>query len=399
MAQARAKVVRWLCGVSALLALVALGLLVAGCGGAPATTVCGGAERQTLACDSEVAYQGIRTKGGASFLDIVGAEGEYQETAIRRINEHVEKYAAAQRRLCDEYNKCVIDGAKYHAEAERLRAQLTGLGEAADKLAKAGSYGERKHILGAMYAAAVPDSERVEECTLELGVEAQLPAGVGDRSGPFTLEPNEPLPTGALVAFEVATTPETYLYIVQDSTESGVGILFPHTDIGLKNPMPSGKRVRIPPGSDRFELDDKDLGTEWLYIVVSRKPVARMDDVMKHVASGKVKRMADDETLATLKKMAPGKAPDDCKGQALAGGQGCTRSRGLVGFRALMLKKGAVEDPRARRSFSVITDPGDDTIVKAFPYRHVAKGEYDAAVKKFRGERAGEGERGIVIEN
>src|SRR5688572_21793637 len=95
--------------------LASLGLttsLVA-CGAAkgPESVQCDGRARTQIDCGSEVKYDGIRTGAGGSVLNIASANGKYEEVALRRINENVEKYVTVQVKLCRDYNSCAVDDA------------------------------------------------------------------------------------------------------------------------------------------------------------------------------------------------------------------------------------------------------------------------------------------------
>ena len=108
----------------------------------PGTATCKGQPRQRIDCASEVKYDGINAAGGLSVLTLGGVNAKREDVAIRRINEHVEKFVAAQARICKEYNACVCDEDYYRTEAKSLRDRLTGVQADAAKLGSAESEGE-----------------------------------------------------------------------------------------------------------------------------------------------------------------------------------------------------------------------------------------------------------------
>src|SRR5688572_29001407 len=95
-------------------ALCAPALFAPGCngtGGSPPpgeTRMCKGEERVMLDCSSEVSYQGMSGEAGVSVMNIASAQGKFAENAIRRVNDQVEQYVAAQTRSCREYNACMV---------------------------------------------------------------------------------------------------------------------------------------------------------------------------------------------------------------------------------------------------------------------------------------------------
>ncbi len=359
-----------------LLALLAGVVACPGNANDPGTTLCKGQPRARIDCASEIKYEGINTSGGVSILNVANAQAKFEEVAIRRINEHVEKYVAAQVRVCREYNACVSDEETYRAEAKSLRDRLVDVQAVASKLGGAGSDGEHKRVLSQLYQRVVPPEARPEDIEFKMSITAELPAELGSlRSGPFVVRPGEPLPTGARVAFTFEVSKGAHLYIFQSSPASGLTVLFPDARIGTANPLPANEPRRIPDGSQTFRLNDKDLGTEWIYLTVSTRAIDVVQAALRKVSAGQVTRLTQDSTLSAFSTLAPGKATPGCNTRALelapAGPSPCARTRGLV--------LDDPEDASARSSMSVRTDPGDDAIVKAFPFEHVTAQEYPRA--------------------
>ena len=90
--------------ISSVITLLGLGSLgIATCGSAcnqPLNQAgkridCNGTERIALDCTSEVAYQGVSAKGSVTVLDIAGAEGSYEEKAIRRVSDQIGEYVTS----------------------------------------------------------------------------------------------------------------------------------------------------------------------------------------------------------------------------------------------------------------------------------------------------------------
>jgi len=380
-----------------------LAVLFAACGGSdsgvsqsPGSKIsCKGEERVVLDCSSEVNYQGTSGEAGVKVMDIASAEGKFEEKAIRRVNEQVEQFAAAHKRACRDYNACILSAEDYRAEATEARRRLQVIPALMEALKSAKTEGERVKILDQLYRGVVPDEKRVEEVTFQLGMVAELPDDLG--GGSFAVEPGSAVPSGARVHFKVNVSREAYVYIFQSTKSGEVSVLFPDPRIGTRNPLGGGSTARIP--SDKtFRLNDKDVGTENVYIVVSRKPVTELDKALQRVKSGQVSTLSQNQTLTQVATVQAGPSRDKCKTRALeldgdgGGGGGCTRSRGLAledgGDEPADLGGGVPATMQTR------TMPGDELIVTVFSFEHLTAEAYASA-----GGSGGKSKtRGIVIE-
>jgi hypothetical protein len=288
-----------------------------------------------------------------------------EKRAMTRIAAQIEQLGKDEAALCASGGG---DAAKKAALDER-RATLTAMIKELDAAATAG---KRKRALDKLYRATVPSEQRPEEITFRFGVNAELPNG-GEE---IEVAPGTALPTGARVRFRVEVSQRAHLYIFQKTPSDEVTVLFPEPRIGTKNPLDPGVLLDIPPAGQRFKLNDKDLGTESIFLVVSRSPLPTLDAALARVKEGSVTKIGQNEVLRRLAAVTPGAAPAGCGTRALeldaplqGGGAGdCHRSRGLV-----------LDDPGERaegksRQMEVRTDAGDDMIVKVFPFQHVASG-------------------------
>jgi hypothetical protein len=368
--------------------LATLILLQVGCG-APQSSG-GNGNRPELDCTSEVSYQGSRVGGGASVLGLGKASAEREDVALHRIGDAVERYVSAHRRLCQEYNARIVTPDEYKKRSEELQRQVMGVQKGLEAVAAAKTEGERKKLLMPIYLANVPQDARPEELKLEMSLEARLPESLGGAL--MRVTPNAPLPTNARVNFTFRVSRAAFLYVFQKGPSGAPTVLFPDPRIGQKNPLPAGTLLRIPPGDQSYRLNEQDLGTEQVYLVASAKPLPEVEAGLKRVLDGALKNVAEDKTLGTLATMVPGGAPEGCKTRALelAGpAPACTRSRGLV------LDPGKEESS----SLAVLTDPGDDAIAKAFPFRHVTEQAYGEAARAYAAPtEAGRKTRGIMLE-
>jgi hypothetical protein len=386
---------------SRLVVLLAATILASSCASAQSAHPqrCPEGERVMLDCSSEVSYQGIDTHGDISALSALHASGRYQDVAIRRVNDNVARYVAAQTRLCRDYNACVIDSSAYRAEAAKTRDLLLEATELAAKVADAKSDAEQNHLLDRMYTSVVPDDQRLEELSFQMALEAQLPPSAG--GGTLNVAPGQPLPTGSRVAFTFRTSRDAYLYIFQINNGGEVTVLFPDRRIGTTNPIAAATLTRVPSQGQSFRLNDKDLGAESVYLVASRRAVANLDSAVARVTSGQVSQVNQDSMLANLATIRPsgeGKCQGararslELEGQAAADASTCTRTRGLV----LDAADGSIST--GKPSISTRTSPGDDTIVKVFPFSHVTEEGFRQAQQVYASPQ-GTRQRGVIVED
>lgn len=328
---------------------------------------CGDEQRVTLDCRSEVAYEGIAAEAEVKVLDVAAAKASFEEKAMRRVNEHVERFVAAHGRACRDYNACVLDKAGYRRVGEEIRERLARLPALLSALDEATTSEERLRALDAMYRDVVPDEARPEEVTFAMGMVAELPKDLG--GGRYVVAPGGAVPTGAQIHFEVRASAEAYLYLFQTTPRGEVTVLFPDLRVGTRNPLPGGIARRIPPAKT-FRVNDRDLGLENLYVVVSRRPLDELDAALAQVSAGEVKDATNSPLLQSIVRLRPEDA-----------GEGCERRRVLeltASDRCTLPWAIEVDDTLASPSLAlqVRTQPGDDLIATVYPFDHLTAAEY-----------------------
>lgn len=346
--------------IAAPIAFVSL-LPAAACGGPDARSAvptCNGEERPPLDCSSEFKYDGRKIEGGFSAAGLGGANAKTEEAALRAIDKETEQYVAQSRRLCDEYNKCVVDKATYSTRSENLRRRMSKAPELLDEVKGAKDEDARRKALAKAYVQLVPDESR-RELSLDFAVEAQRPGEGAARP----IAQGERLGTGTRVAFVVRPSKGAYVYLFQKSPDGKVNVLFPDARIPTKNPLPASAALRLPPGTASFKLNDKDIGTERVYLVASLDPVVSLDGAIEKANGGG----APTGSLAQVTQVA---ARDD------GAKKGCTRALELddgptptcVRSRGLELDDEAPASAGA--SFRARTEAADGTIVQVFAFEH-----------------------------
>lgn len=351
----------------ALAVVVPIVHAVVACGPSPephaSAPKCGAEERPPLNCESEFKYEGRKIEGGFSAVGLGGANAKTEESALRAIDKETEQYAAQARRLCDEYNKCVLDKATYSTRSENLRRRMSKVPELLDEVKGASDEDARRKALAKAYTELVPDEAR-RELALDFSVEAQRPSD----GAPRAIAQGERLPTGTKVAFVVRPSKSAYVYLFQKSPDGKVNVLFPDTRIPTKNPLAAGSTLRLPPGSASFKLNDKDIGTERVYLVASLEPVVSLDGAIAKATgdaapSGALAQVTQAEDKTSSKGCTRALELDD----GAADKPRCIRSRGLE-YDDGGASGGA---PAAKQaSFRARTEAADSVIVQVFAFEH-----------------------------
>lgn len=341
-----------------------------------------GPPRVPLDCSSEVAYQGKKVEGGVALMDIFQLSANASDQAMQTASESVQRYVSAHRRLCDQYNACMVDPDAYLVESRHLTRDL---------LATVDPTGAQKQQLATVYPQLV--GEPLSQAPIELSFRMNAQIGGSE----FVVRPNMPVPSQAKINFAVSASSSVYLYMFQKTQANGVTPLFPLPNLGLNNPLSPGQQYEIPPKNyGWYQVDDQDIGTENVYLVASPTELGDLQAAVAQMSEGS--KLADSAALAPLARMDPGRQSENCRTRALVltEDSGCSRTRGLV------LVGGADNlAPRVAPALSlkVQSDPGDPMIVKVFPWRHVTEADYGQELRQYEApDTDGEQRRGILME-
>ncbi len=336
-----------------------------------------GEQRVKLDCTSEIAYQGVKGEGSVSVLDIAGISGNYEETAIRRTSEHIEQFASMHTRLCREYNSCVIDQTEYRAKADDIQKRLTLVPVLSDMVKNAKTEGERIKALDQLYRAIVPDEARVEEISFRFGFAARFPESLG--GGDFVLAPGGTVTTDTKVWITVEVSKDAYLYMFQTTPTGEISVLFPNPVLqGLSNPLIGGTSVRLPPSATQhFRVNDKDIGIEKVYFVVSKEPVDNLGASLAKVHAGDINALSQDSLLQSVAAVPISGQQSDCTSRSLeiVTESGCTSPRGLEIVDASGASSSGTSS--APPSMELRSSPGDSRIVKVFHFEHLTQADFE----------------------
>ena len=156
------------------------------------------------------------------------------------------------------------------------------------------------------------------------------------------------------------------VYLFQRDPKGATNVLFPDARIAVVNPIPAQPQVRIPAGDATYRLNEKDLGTESVYVVASLSPVASMQEAVDKLNSGSGETTA----LKAMTGVEPKKAGASCRTRALelddSGPATCVRSRGLE------FDDASGTSP-TKGSLFARTEAADSMIVQVFAFGHAKK--------------------------
>ena len=173
------------------------------------------------------------------------------------------------------------------------------------------------------------------------------------------------LHTDDKMAFVLKPSREAYLYLMQQTASGEITMLFPDSRISPANPVASGMTVRIP-NESVFRVNDKDIGTEKVFIVASLNPITNAEQAAHTLGKAQVSSATTQESR---------EIPNDntkassCKTRALeleAPASACVRTRGIELDVPSSSSKSA-DTPSMR----VKTEAADTTIVQVFQFDHL----------------------------
>ena len=356
-----------------LSSLAALALLAA-CGsppsanappaGPPGTVMCDGAPRTKLSCESEVTFDARSVEGGFKVLGFGEASAKTEVTALRQVDDATQSYVVQWKRLCEEYNACVVDRDGYATRSENLRRRIAKVPELYEGIKGASTPAARAMAIGAAYETLVPDGDRTD-LELRFSVLAKRPS----ESAMVAVGPGSSLPTDTRVGFVVSASRPAYVYLFQRTANGAENVIFPSARIPVSNPIPAGTEVRIPAGDASYRVNEKDIGAERVYVVASLQRIPQLEDAVAKLGAG-------DTQAPALQGLATASQPSSsgCKTRALeldgpsSATPGCVRSRGLDLPEAPAAGPGA----GAAVSLRARTEAADSTIVKIFSFQHTA---------------------------
>jgi hypothetical protein len=330
-----------------------------GCGGGgdakTAVGACGAEQRPQLDCTSEFNYDATNVKGGFSALN-VSLQAQTEQKALREIDTETQQYIVQARRLCDEYNKCVLDRETYSLRAENMRRRMAKLPELYESVKNATDPDQQRKALSKAYTELVPDESRTE-LKLSLAVLARTPT----QSDPSVVQEGTKLASGSRISFSVQVSRAAHVYLFQKSPSGSLNVLFPDPRITIANPVPAGKELRIPQGGASFKLDANDIGTERVFVVASLEPISSLSQAVSGLQAGS----PAGAPVVAVTQIAPASACPKTRALSFDEDQpagGCTRERGL-----------SLDDDSAGAAPSSMTarsEAGDSVIARAFSFEH-----------------------------
>jgi hypothetical protein len=85
---------------------------------------------------------------------------------------------------------------------------------------------------------------------------------------------------GDHIALGIETNDSGYLYVVAQGSSGRWEVKYPTERVSGSNRVERGKTYKIPPGADEVMTFDSQAGTERLFVVLSRKPLADLEKLI-----------------------------------------------------------------------------------------------------------------------
>jgi hypothetical protein len=100
------------------------------------------------------------------------------------------------------------------------------------------------------------------------------------------VDPATVFQSGDRIRVSLEANDAAYLYVVMKGSSGSWKVMFPSPEIaGGRNRVESGNPCTIPPAPGRFAFDEQ-VGDEQLFLVLSRKPEASIEELIYSLASG-----------------------------------------------------------------------------------------------------------------
>jgi hypothetical protein len=312
--------------------------------------------RQPLECTLDFSPEAQKIKANVNWLGIGGGDVETERVALQQIQSQTQNYLFESKKLCEEYNACIVDPQTYSTRSENLRRRMAGIPDLYEEVKSASTPEQRRSALAKSYSSVVPDEQRIE-LFLDFGILALRPGETAERP----IEQGETLPTDTRLKFVLRASAKANVYVFQQAPSGAVNVLFPDSRMALDNPVPDHQAVEIPPGGARFRVNEQDIGTEKVFIAASLSPIPSLADAVAKFSQGST----DATPIQPLARVESG--PSNCNTRALEldrtdNHSGCVRSRGLE----------LASDSPAQFSARTRSEAADGTIVKLFTFQHTS---------------------------
>ncbi|HEX5658745.1 MAG TPA: DUF4384 domain-containing protein [Polyangiales bacterium] len=315
----------------------------------------------TMDCNMAVRYDASELSATVT-LDKLGEAGlKHSAVALRQIDQAASDMQLHFMQTCRQYNGCQLTHDELEAARQQAQSFFRVLREKLSIVQSAGAdSAATRTAFNELYQHAVPSVERAKQ-TLE--VTLQVVGRDADSSATRVMHDGETLRTGAKLAFDVRVSQQAHTYLFQRSQSGKIDVLFPNGGIvKAGNPLPASTSVRLPPPGQLFTLNAQDLGTETVFLAVSREPIA---DLERALASASPDQARVATVVDTLLTQGQPECAGETRGLELTSDVGCgSATRGLT----------LTPDPAAGVEAPTLVArnaAGDDTIVRSFRFAHV----------------------------
>lgn len=314
---------------------------------ASSPVLCDGAERPRVDCSATHALRSQVLQANAGLLQIgLGFEGKYETHALEQVRESTEHLALNLESMCEDYNACVLDRARYVEETARIRELLSRhLRLATEQRGSAGPLRGDE-----LWSNARPDLARAR---LSLAYRVEVKSGSDFR----THHSGETLRSGDEIRFLLEPSRSAFVYVLLLSSQGTSARLFPLPELGLTNPLPG--RVTVPPPDGvRLQLDS-NTGVEHLQIVASSAPLDGLAAASAPPPPGaRAERVQAPRILREVGQLLCPEAPT----RTLEAGASSVACNGRLDRGLQLIAPAAAADPLGEQTL-LAAQPNDDVVV------------------------------------
>lgn len=311
-------------------------------------------------CNTVIDFDARNLEASVDIKNLMSAGVKNAAVVLREVSDAAEESQIQFSQMCELYNGCGLTSQEYRDRLDVEQAHFRSIREKVDLLRAAeGNPEALRHAFAALYETAIPKSAD-QMLSMEFSA-----IGAGPNGTSRVLPSGETLHTGDPIVFGLKVSKRAYAYLFQRKAQGQVEVLFPSANMpGLSNPVAAGTLVRVPPDGQVFRLDDKDLGTETLYVAVSERPLSNLETALAQLEANPSGGTTQVETA--MVDLFDAGAPECTKtrGLEVSAPKGCgSMTRGLETSPA-----SSASGPVASVSGQAV--PGDDVILQVFQFQH-----------------------------
>jgi hypothetical protein len=319
-------------------------------------------------CDTVVKYDGNVFEGKIFVSDLVDAGFENGQQVLRDVKDAATAVQIQYAQYCKAYNACNLKSAEFAAKVFKLQDSYQKLVERVSLLeAVKENYAIFSRNFNRLYNDVVPrDKINKKAIALELIVQAKRKGGQV-----AVVKDGVSLRTGEEIVLGLKLSKSAYVYLFQRKPSGTIKVLFPNDTFNKpENPISPSYLVRIPPFGYSYVLNDKDIGEEIIYVVVSKNELENLSASLSNIE--KDSKAAQRDVERTMVNLFNEHRPE-CAGKQ----QELQRTTGIRNSACDQILRGVQSQKTENDKFfsnyasaQLQTAPGDDLLIQTFRFQH-----------------------------